>query len=85
MRMLLPGERAGLRKGRQEGLQEGRQEEAIAWAVRLARKRFPALSTELEGTIRALPLERLEDLSEALLDFGTLTDLEHWLRAAPGK
>ena len=62
------------------GRQEGRQEEAANLVMRLARKRFPALSAEIESAIRRLPLERLECLSEALLDFGTFDDLDIWLR-----
>ncbi|MCA2864601.1 MAG: DUF4351 domain-containing protein, partial [Microcystis sp. M049S1] len=33
----------------------------------------------LEETIRKLPVERLEDLGLALLDFDNLTDLDNWL------
>jgi len=34
-----------------------------------------------EETIRSLPVERLEDLGLALLDFDTLTDLDNWLHS----
>ncbi len=33
--------------------------------------------------IRALPLEQLEDLSDALLDFSALADLTAWLQQHP--
>jgi predicted transposase YdaD len=71
------------RLGRQEGRQEGRREGIIDLSVRLARKRFQALSAEAETAIRKLPVERLEGLSEALLDFATLADLEAWLKTGP--
>jgi hypothetical protein len=38
------------------------------------------LSSETEKAICLLPLERLENLSEALLDFVALEELERWLR-----
>jgi hypothetical protein len=63
------------------GRQEGRQEEAANLTVRLARKRFRTLPAETEDAIRALPLEHLERLSESLLEFPALADLESWLKA----
>ncbi|MFQ3614555.1 MAG: DUF4351 domain-containing protein [Cyanobacteriota bacterium] len=36
---------------------------------------------ELESQIRTLPVERLEELSEALLEFETLADLTTWLNS----
>ncbi|NER22491.1 MAG: DUF4351 domain-containing protein [Symploca sp. SIO1C2] len=38
------------------------------------------LSSKLESQIKALPLEKLEELAEALLDFSTLDDLSTWLQ-----
>jgi predicted transposase YdaD len=58
-----------------EGHQEGRQREACTLILRL----FGPLTSEREARITALPLERLEDLGEALLDFTTSADLDSWL------
>ena len=58
----------------------GRQEEAANLVIRLARKRFTTLSSETEKAICLLPLECLESLSEALLDFVALEDMLNWLR-----
>ncbi|AFY43116.1 DUF4351 domain-containing protein [Nostoc sp. PCC 7107] len=44
-------------------------------------KRFGELSTEMRSHISSLPLLILEDLSEALLDFGNLADVQVWLEA----
>ncbi|QZZ20153.1 DUF4351 domain-containing protein [Leptothermofonsia sichuanensis E412] len=33
----------------------------------------------MKSRLSALPLPILEDLSKALLEFTTLSDLEHWL------
>jgi len=51
------------------------------WALRLLRRRCGALSAEQEANIRALSLERLEALAEALLDFESPADLAAWLAA----
>lgn len=49
--------------------------------IRLLTKRFGELSEELRSHISSLPLPVLEDLSEALLDFTSLADLQVWLAA----
>jgi hypothetical protein len=70
-----------MEEGKQEGRQEGRQEEAVAFALRLLRKRFGEVSEETEAQIESLSLESLEKLGEDLLDFASLEDLTVWLRA----
>ncbi|WP_157817734.1 DUF4351 domain-containing protein [Candidatus Thiodictyon syntrophicum] len=47
---------------------------------KLLRRRFGVLAAETAERIADLPLERSEDLGEALLDFTAVTDLEAWLR-----
>ncbi len=69
-------------QGRQEGRQEGRKEGELELTLRQLRRRCSALSPELEARIRSLPLERLEALAEALLDFQGTADLTAWLAAA---
>ncbi|MBW4673361.1 MAG: DUF2887 domain-containing protein [Desmonostoc geniculatum HA4340-LM1] len=61
--------------------EEGRQEEAANLIIRLLTKRFGELPEEMRSSIYGLPLSVLEDLSEALLDFASLADLEAWLAA----
>jgi len=68
------------RIGYQRGHQEGRHEEASALVQKQLRHRFGVLSTEIEERIVPLPLERIEALGEALLDFTAVTDVEAWLR-----
>ena len=72
-----------LAEGRQEGLQEGRQEgrqegEAAVTLRQLARRCGP-LSEATTARIQSLPLEQLESLAEALLDFQGADDLTAWL------
>jgi hypothetical protein len=47
--------------------------------IRLLTKRFGELPQEMRSHISTLPLPVLEDLSEALLDFVSLADLQVWL------
>jgi len=67
-----------VQQGVQQGLEQGRIQEANL-VIRLLQRRFGEIPQNLEETIRQLPVERLEDLGLALLDFDTLTDLDNWL------
>jgi len=49
--------------------------------LRLLSRRCGPLSADQESVIRSLPLERLEALAEALLDFEGMADLHAWLAA----
>jgi len=70
----------GIRKGRLEG----RRDEAGAVVMRLLGRKLGALPAPLAVCVSSLPTETLEDLGEALLDFGTIADLEAWLAALNG-
>lgn len=70
-----------MEQGLQRGRQEGRQEEAAALIFRQLNRRFGAIAPELETQIRALPIDQLEALAEALLDFSEPRDLAAWLEA----
>jgi predicted transposase/invertase (TIGR01784 family) len=67
----------------QEGRQEGRQEEGLSLVLRLLTRRVGALTPELETQIRSLSLTQLQALSEALLDFVDISNLQEWLRSHP--
>jgi hypothetical protein len=64
---------------REQAVQEGVQQEALKLVIRQLQRRFGEIPQNLEEIIRKLPVERLEDLGLALLDFNTLTDLDNWL------
>ena len=70
----------GLGKGRQQGRQEGRQEGEASVALRQLARRCGPLTPATETSIRALPVERLELLADALLDFSGPDDLTAWLQ-----
>ena len=63
----------------EEGRLEGRQEGQAAVTLRLLNRRCGSLSDATTARIQALPLEQLESLSEALLDFSGPADLAAWL------
>ncbi len=69
----------GLMQGLMKGREQGREQEAINLVVRILTKRFGDLPQEMRMKISGLPLTVLEDLSEALLDFSDLADLQAWL------
>ena len=69
----------GRQEGRQRGRQEGRQEGEATVTFRLLNRRCGPLSVATTARIKALPLERLETLAEALLDFSGPADLAAWL------
>ena len=68
------------REIKEEGREEAREVMANAISRQLT-KRLGTLSEEMRSSISGLPLSVLEDLSEALLDFTSLADLQAWLEA----
>jgi len=66
------------REIKEEGREEGR--EAMANAItRQLTKRLGELPQQVRTSVLGLPLPTLEELSEALLDFTSLADLQAWL------
>ncbi|NCJ05938.1 DUF2887 domain-containing protein [Synechococcales cyanobacterium C] len=61
--------------------EEGREEEAVNFVTRQLTKRFGELPQAVRAEVGGLPLSRLEELGEALLDFTSLDDLRAWLTA----
>jgi predicted transposase YdaD len=58
---------------------EGREEEAVNLVIRQLTKRFGDISEDARNSISRFPLSLLEELSEALLDFTSLSDLKTWM------
>lgn len=69
--------RGWLEAGRQEGLQAG----DANVTSRLLSRRCGPLDAATTARVAALPLEQLEALAEALLDFQGPADLAGWLGA----
>ena len=79
----------GRQEGRQEGERAGRQEGErvgeVRLVLRLLSKRFGKIGDHRVQMINSLTLEQLDDLGDALLDFGNIADLDDWLRASVGE
>ena len=67
-------------EGLQQGLQQGLEQGAASIVLRLLQRRLGELKASVIARIEALPLEKLERLSEALLEFNSIKDLNKWLR-----
>ena len=72
---------AGRQEGRQEGEARGEAREAAKMTLRLLSRRCGPLSEATTAQIQVLPLEQLEALADALLDFQGPADLTAWLAA----
>ena len=73
-----------LDRGREEGRQEGEAQGEAKVTLRLLNRRCGPLSDATTARIQALPLQKLETLAEALLDFAGACDLEAWLSGHSG-
>jgi len=62
-----------------KGIEKGKQEEAATLILRLLKRRVGEIGAEVEQQVSAMPLEKLEELGEALLDFTGASDLQNWL------
>jgi len=69
----------GRQEGEARGEARGRAAEAAATAIRLLNRRCGPLSEATTARIQALPLQQLEALTDALLDFAGADDLASWL------
>jgi len=63
--------------------EEGEQLEAQKLVRRQLNRRVGEIDKSLIEQVEALPIEELEELSEALLYFSTVANLEEWLKARP--
>jgi hypothetical protein len=73
---------AGESESPHDELAEGRREGEAAVTLRLLNRRCGPLSEATTAQIQALPLEQLEGLADALLDFQGPAELAAWLVAA---
>jgi predicted transposase YdaD len=74
------GEARGVALGEARGVALGQAQGEAKVTLRQLSRCGP-LSAEQESLIRSLPLQRLEALAEALLDFEGMADLDAWLAA----
>ena len=80
---LAEGEEKGIKLGRQQGKEKGiklgRQQGEANLVLRQLNSRFREIPPSLIEQIRGLSIEQLENLGEALLNFGSEDDLRRWL------
>jgi predicted transposase YdaD len=74
----------GRLEGEARGEARGRASEAAAVTLRLLNRRCGPLSEATTARIQALPLQQLESLTDALLDFAGANDLASWLAEHAG-
>ena len=75
------GLQQGIERGLQQGIERGQVEEVLKVVMRLLPKKIgQPLDRSLEAQIRQLMLPQLEALTEALLDFDRVEDLQRWLQ-----
>jgi predicted transposase YdaD len=70
-------------EGREEGREEGAQQAEANLLVRLLARNLGDLSESQETQIRALSLEQLDALGDALFDVADQNALDAWLQAHP--
>jgi len=68
---------------REEGEQRGEQRGEQKVIIRQLNRRIGEIKQPIVEQIRKLPVEELEQLAEALLEFSTLANLEQWLNSRP--
>lgn len=66
-------------EGFQKGLTIGLQQSLYNLVLRQVKKRFRVLNKSTENRVRALSVEKVEELAMALLDFKDTDDLQMWL------
>lgn len=68
------------RRAIERGWQQGQQQTAMTIALRLLNRRLGVLTPTGIKRIESLSVTQLETLTDALLDFSTMSDLNKWLR-----
>ncbi len=63
----------------ERGEQLGERKEGQVLILRQLKRRIGDISPQTQAIIKTLPLEKLEDLGDALLDFAGMEDLTAWL------
>ncbi|NET74613.1 MULTISPECIES: Rpn family recombination-promoting nuclease/putative transposase [Okeania] len=72
-------ERGRIIYAKEQGEEQGRLNQTIALVMRLLKKRFGEIPETINNQIEDLLLSDLESLTEDILDFNSLEDLESWL------
>jgi hypothetical protein len=71
----------GLEQGLKQGVRQGLEQGERRILLRVLRRQFGGLDLATVGRIESLSTDRLEELSEALPDLSSPTDLDAWLES----
>jgi predicted transposase/invertase (TIGR01784 family) len=66
-------------EGEARGLERGRMEEGRGLVLRLLTRKLGNITPEMQLLVNGLPIDQVESLGEALLDFTQMDDLLSWL------
>jgi predicted transposase YdaD len=73
-------EQEGFDRGIVQGMQKGLQQGVAETVLHLLNLRIGAIGLRTQAQIKKLPAPKLRDLSAALLNFSTRTELTTWLK-----
>ena len=79
MELITSWQQEGRTLGIMEGMAQGMAQGKEALVARQLRRRLGPVPAEVTARLGSLSPEQLDDLGEALLDFGAVADLERWL------
>ena len=63
----------------QEAKAEGKAEEGKSLVIKQLTRKLGSITLQLQAQVNSLPIDLIESLGEALLDFTSIADLENWL------
>jgi flagellar biosynthesis/type III secretory pathway protein FliH len=72
-------EEKGKMKGRMEGKAEGKAEGQASILLRLLKKKFGYMPVEMENRVMSMPVEKLQELAEAIFDLETIDDVNSFI------
>ena len=69
----------GIAEGKAEGKAEGQAEGQASILLRLLKKKFGYLPVEMENRVMSMPVEKLQELAEAIFDLETIDDVSSFI------
>ena len=69
----------GRMEGRMEGKAEGKAEGQASLLLRQLKKKFGYLPVEMENRVMSMPVEKLQELAEAIFDLETIDDVNSFI------
>ena len=70
---------SALYEAKMEGIAEGKAEGQASILLRLLKKKFGFLPVEMENRVMSMPVEKLQELAEAIFDLETIDDVNSFI------